>query len=84
MRIYQYSLSIDRFRIKLGTAIIFAIIISAGPTLRESILGNRGIRKKGGGRRRRGGFCPTGPFLPPRSQDGHFLRSQSTVIGYCS
>lgn len=29
MRIYQYSLSIDRFRIKLGTAIIFAIIISA-------------------------------------------------------
>lgn len=36
---------------------------------RESILGNRGIRKKGEDRRKRkeketeGGFCPTGPFL---------------------
>lgn len=68
-----------------------------GPTLRESILGNRGIREKGarrgqrGGKRRRrrgrprvkGRILPYGPF-PSRSQDGHFLRSQSTVIGYCS
>lgn len=72
---------------------------------RESILGNRGIRKKekkggGGGQRRgkkkektEGSRMEREDFdlqaemalpSPPRSQDGHFLRSQSTVIGYCS
>lgn len=64
-----------------------------GPTLRESILGNRGIREKGarrgqrrGKRRRRRGrprtkgrILPCGPFPPPISR---WTFSAVTVHGY--
>lgn len=88
---------IDRRIDRSSTAIISAIIIGGwttdGPTLRESILGNRGIREKGarrgqrrGKRRRRRGrprtkgrILPCGPFPPPISR---WTFSAVTVHGY--